>query len=129
MMAVYNLRVGTATPVADASKGGTFNELEDEFANSLNVRPLLLGQLFLHTDRPHQGKSWKIAQDFRVPRSFDELSEKMCVFVIAGTPGGRALISDDSCPLEQIHSLWRTRELDHRPRRLDLSRIVVDDYL
>lgn len=53
MMAVYNLRVGTATPVAGASKEYTFNELEDEFANSLNARSLLLGHLFLHNDRPH----------------------------------------------------------------------------
>lgn len=103
MMAVYNLRVGTVTPVADASKEYTFNELEDEFANSLNARSLLFGQLFLHTDRPHQGKSWKIAQNCWVSRSLNEVSEEMCVFVIAGTPGGHALILDDRCPQEQIH--------------------------
>lgn len=53
----------------------------------------------------------------------------VCVFVIAGTHGGHALTSDDRCPLEKIYSLWRARELDHRPRGLDLSRVVVDDYL
>lgn len=60
---------------------------------------------------------------------FDEFSEEMCVFVIDGAPEGHALISDDSWPLEQIHSFWGARQLDHRPRRLDLSRVIVDVYL
>ncbi|KUI56257.1 hypothetical protein VP1G_03603 [Cytospora mali] len=62
IMAVYNLRVGAVSPGADTSREYTLDELEDEFAISLNARSPLLGQLFLHTDRPPQGKSWKITQ-------------------------------------------------------------------
>lgn len=88
--AVYNLRMGTVLPVAHASKEYILDELEDESATPLNARSLLLGQLFLHTDRQHKGKTWKTAQNSRMPRSSDEFSEKMCVFVIAGTLGGHA---------------------------------------
>lgn len=80
-MAMCNLRMGTVLPVAHASREYTLDELEDESTNPLNARSPLLGQLFLHTDRPHQGNSWKTAHNLREPRSFDELSEKMCVCV------------------------------------------------
>lgn len=43
IMAVYNLRMGTVLPVAHASKEYTLDELEDESANPLNARSLLLG--------------------------------------------------------------------------------------
>ncbi|KUI65531.1 hypothetical protein VM1G_00131 [Cytospora mali] len=75
IMAVYNLRVGAASPGADTSREYTLDELEDEFAISLNARSPLLGQLFLHTDRPPQGRSWKITQKSWVPHGFDDFSE------------------------------------------------------
>lgn len=132
IMAVYNLRVGAALPGADTSRKYTLDELEDEFAISINARSPLLGQLFLHTDRPPQGRSWKITQQSWVPHSFDEFSENMRVSdgcVIAGIPGGHAQLSGNICPLEQMYSFWKACEIDYKPRGLYRSRVIVDDYI
>ena len=132
IMAVYNLRVGATLPGADTSRDYTLEELEDEFAISLNARSPLLGQLFLHTDQPPQGRGWKITQRSWVPHGFDELEENVQVCegcVIIGIPGGHAQIFGDICPLEQMYSFWKACEIGYKPKGLYRSRVVIDDYI
>lgn len=62
-MALYNIRVGE---VLDPSKQQTLEQLEEEFVIALNTRSCFLGQLFLHTTRPKEGKSWQTTQHSRV---------------------------------------------------------------
>ncbi|KAK6361608.1 hypothetical protein TWF730_005327 [Orbilia blumenaviensis] len=62
---VYNIRVGKSIR---PQENPTLDELKDEFARAIINRCPIMGQLFLHTGKPEDGKSWRITEDSFVPR-------------------------------------------------------------
>jgi heterokaryon incompatibility protein (HET) len=116
IMQVYNIRVGES--VRSYAKPPTLDGLMDEFAQELNRRSPLLGQSFLHIQKPAQGKSWRISQFSRVP---DQLqSEKFLNPIfhsrIEMDALGNAIINGKILP---FHTVWT----------IAVGTIFLDDYV
>ncbi|RDI77049.1 Protein-glutamate O-methyltransferase [Venturia inaequalis] len=98
IMQVYNLRVGEA---ARPGARLTLEELEDEFAGTINSTSPVLGQLFVHSTRPPTGKSWRITQNSTVPYQLLSYNYKdtkqLCSIAVDGA--GRATAKGDITPL------------------------------
>ncbi|KUI55249.1 hypothetical protein VP1G_02647 [Cytospora mali] len=136
IMAVYGITVGAAAPGGDTSKVYSLAELENEFVSALNAHSPLLGQMFVHTQKPRLGKTWQVTQDSRFPietlanyeshRSFGHCT-------ISASPSGStaARIGGHLTPLYSLLSYWRACEgPDAQPPGgfTDLG-FELDDYL
>lgn len=64
IMQIYNLCVGKS---ARPDKNPGLDELKDEFAAAINHHCIILGQIFLHTDSPDLGKTWRITEFSTIP--------------------------------------------------------------
>lgn len=144
VMALYNIRVGAAVPGTDVSKNYTLQELEEEFVFALNTKSAILGQMFLHVEEPHHGKTWQMTQKSRVPHSFRYFAlqhihtgpemEAPSVFdnfeISRGLPGGPAKIRGSIGPFESLIQYWRAI-ISSKKQLGDHYRIVlqVDDYI
>lgn len=124
IVSIYNLRIGSMKE-GDQMKTYTFEELEDEFAATLNAYSPLLGQMFIQKKKPRQDRSWQITQNIRIPRSLngyrDQSTRLDCEIV--GTVGGWARIKGRTCPLTKISDFWQSMR-KHLPLH-----VIIDDYL
>jgi hypothetical protein len=141
-MSLYNIRVGAAGPDADVSKRYTLEELEEEFNFALNAKSPILGQLFLHVEEPHHGKTWQMTQWARVPDILSDLgfdfhsgADGPSIFdgfeVVRGIPGGPAKIRGSITPFECIIQHWRAVFAPENKRGSFESQVIlqVDDYI
>lgn len=115
IMAIYSIKVGSAAPGADPSRKFSFIELENEFASALNVQSPLLGQMFVHTERPRSGKTWQITQSSRVPvETFPNYEHHFpdpdCTIFASPHGGNAALIGGDITPLHSLLTYWEACE-------------------
>lgn len=63
IMSIYNIQVGTAWDSdADRSEEYSFKEPKEQFAAALNRKSALLGQVFVHVEKPESGKAWQMTQ-------------------------------------------------------------------
>lgn len=133
VMALYNIQVGAAVPGADASRPYTLGELEDEFAMALNVKSALLGQLFVHCEKPKSKSTWQITQHGRVPDEFLDWGTDFVSFddfIIDARSGGPARLRASISSLDSLAVFWKARfeELDDYLKRNQVV-VVVDDYV
>jgi len=98
IMAIYGIEVGQENPY-----GYTFDELEQEFAATLNATSPFIGQIFLHTAKPKENASWKITQQSRVPMAdIDPYpSEVQTLCTISAAKQGPASFSGSICLLTE----------------------------
>lgn len=99
IMAIYGIQVGQENPY-----GYTFEELEHEFAATLNATNPFIGQMFLHTVRPGENATWKITQRSRVPMAeIDPYpNEVRTLCTISATTGERhAVFAGSTCFLNE----------------------------
>lgn len=130
ILSIYNLHVGATVPGADASRVYSFEELEDEFAATLNAFSPLLAQLFVHTKEPRKDRSWQITQKIRIPHCLTFYDEKDTTFEdceITATPRGCAQIKGKVCGLAEVLSAWRSMRL--KGRASFHFNIIIDDYI
>lgn len=147
IMAIYDIRVGAMVPGPERSKQHSLEDLEQEFAATLNSRSPLLAQNFIHLKRPPMGKSWQITQYSRVPwcdfaftsDGFHEL-ESCTITAMAGA--SCALITGFVLPLEIAFDYWKAAFCFCKRSRIpngavgahgytyyDTWNVVLDDYL
>lgn len=109
IMALYGIKVGTSRPGSDASRTYTFPELEGEFVAELNALFPLLGQMFVHTQEPQTGQSWRITQNSRVPTLLSGYNRLSCFKDCTISVGieGTARISGRITPLEDVFAYWK----------------------
>lgn len=65
IMQIYNIRVGKAL---DPTCSPKLPELVEEFAVAINTACPMMGQMFVHTETPKEGKSWRITHSSMVPK-------------------------------------------------------------
>ncbi|KAJ4425098.1 hypothetical protein N0V82_000152 [Gnomoniopsis sp. IMI 355080] len=139
IMAVYNIRVGAAVPGAASSRDDyTLRGLGEEFALALNAKSVLVGQLFIHTTQPRQGKTWQITPECRVPDGFDMIgggcqyyTHKNCKVTLTATKKEVTIVGS-MCPLREICALWASGDMKdpwHSAGKLTFAQLCVDDYL
>lgn len=109
IISIYNLRVGSSVPGRDPRKVYKFEELEEEFAATLNAFSPLLGQMFIHTRKPRQDRSWQITQNIRIPRSLnayhtDDSTRVDCEII--GTAHGCAQIKGMISAFYELFRFW-----------------------
>lgn len=133
IMAAYNIQVGAAVPGTDSKKKYTLPELEHEFDIAVNKKSALLGQLFVHIQRPEARKSWMITQDSRVPEGFaiariyegQYVTWRDCL--IEPSAGGTGMsICGAMCPFNAMREYC---EFLNRSTSNSRFWISVDDYL
>lgn len=109
IMALYGIKVGTSRPGSNPSHNITFPELEAEFVAELNMRSPLLAQLFVHTQEPKTGHSWRITQNSRVPTLLSGYNRLRCFEHCKISVGieGKARVSGRITPLEDVFAYWK----------------------
>lgn len=115
IMQIYNLRVGQSV---HPKRTYSFEELEDEFAEALNVSSPILGQMFVHLHKPKPGKAWRITQLSRVPDSLNSYRSPVFHCQISVTKSGHALFKGKACKFVDLVELWE--------KALELSKEIVD---
>lgn len=143
VMALYNIRVGAAVPGTDMSKKYTLQELEEEFVFALNAESAILGQMFIHVEEPHRGKTWQMTQKARVPYPFrhfgmDEIHagpslEGPSIFdhfeISRGLPDGPAKIQGSVTPFESLMQYWRATMSSDQEGTFQRIFLQIDDYI
>ncbi|KAI0552600.1 hypothetical protein F4679DRAFT_73500 [Xylaria curta] len=129
IMALYNIQVGDAVPNKANRKKPSLQELEIDFAVTLNAKSPVLGQLFVHAGlgRP-RGKSWQISRDVMFPHAFsywlkDDFSD--CSSIV-GLSTGLAKVEGDMCLLKGLRYSWAASLRKDSSYRFD---IVLDEYV
>ncbi|KAI1746280.1 hypothetical protein F4680DRAFT_400926 [Xylaria scruposa] len=130
IMALYNIQVGDAVPNKADRKKPSLQELETEFAITLNAKSPVLGQLFVHAGpgRP-RGKSWQISRDVKFPHAFSYWSEEdgfSNYSSIVGLSTGLAKVEGDVCLLKGLRYSWTTSLRRDSSYRFD---IALDEYV
>lgn len=115
IMAIYGIKVGAAAPGADSKRKYTFIELENEFVSALNAYSPLLGQMFVHTEKPRPGKTWQITQSSRIPIGYlsnydHHYPMKNCSIFASPRGGDFALLGGDITPMHQLLNYWKACE-------------------
>lgn len=109
IVALYGIHVGASVPGADPLHSYTLAELEDEFTAALNMETPLLGQMFVHTQEPEPGRSWRIGSSSRVPLlllNYGDLQYcEDCAVAISAD--GTAQIRGRITPLEDVFAYWK----------------------
>lgn len=138
IMAAYNIAVGAAAPGANVDRAYTLPDLEEEFAIAINAKSALLGQLFVHTSQPCEGKTWQITQNSRVPAGFSVARKHTsnlrsftvddCVIRPVEETAGMTFmrIQGHICSLAAITSYWEEKQ---QQRKDYLANAILDDYL
>ncbi|TGO43692.1 hypothetical protein BCON_1062g00010 [Botryotinia convoluta] len=123
IMQIYNLRVGKSIRLND---NPPLSKLIDEFALAINSKCPILGQAFVHTARPEDGKSWHITEASRVPAS-------LMVYKVAHP---QSIVQESSscviatgkcCPFPDLIQL--AREWKDPFDSNIIFRLVLDDYV
>jgi len=127
IMAIYGISLGTSK-----EKENDFDALEHDFANAVNAKSPRLGQLFVHTEKPRPGCTWKITQCCRVTNEFgnwESNGQDSCK--ISATQSIGAVCEGPTCQLRSLLAVW-----DHirAPPPGDNQgsfwcKIRVDDYI
>lgn len=143
VMALYNIRVGSAAPGVDVSKHYSLEELEEEFVFALNAESAILGQMFLHVEEPHHGKTWQITQKSRVPYVYRHFGlsnihtkyeeDAPSIFdhfeISRGLPDGPAKIRGSVTPFESLMEYWRAISSSNNGSGVQRIFLQVDDYI
>lgn len=110
---IYNLRVGASAPGSDISRHYTFEELETEFTIALNAKSPLLGQMFIHTDKSRETKTWQISQKSKVIMDLtdyrSEYQPSECC-EISGSSCEYAQVEGSVCSLHDLYAFWLASE-------------------
>ncbi|KAI1321245.1 hypothetical protein F5Y16DRAFT_389205 [Xylariaceae sp. FL0255] len=129
IMAMYNIQVGDAVPNNANRKKPSLQELETEFAVTLNVRSPVLGQLFVHAgpSRPRR-KSWQISRNIKFPHACTYWEENNFTNYasIVGLPTGVAEVEGDMCLLRDLTHFWKASLTKYKSYKFD---IVIDEYI
>ncbi|KAK8103573.1 uncharacterized protein PG998_010606 [Apiospora kogelbergensis] len=131
IQAIYNIRVGESVPNAVIRQHHPLlAELQMEFAASINAKSPLLGQMFIHSEPPHKGRTWQLCSHIKVPPEFCTYNEKYSsTCSITGTPAGYAQIEGKICFLNDLARLWNERAT-HQPLPGGLYlKVSVDEYI
>ena len=136
VMSLYGLRVGSTNIHSDMAKVYTFEELEYEFVAAVNAHSPLLGQMFLHAERPRIGRTWQLNQRIRVPDDLAIYSAEYHSFdrcAIVASPYNPTVIKGRICPLDQLSSLWWATTVPHpligESDEGFYYNVMIDDYI
>jgi hypothetical protein len=102
IMQIYNLRVGKSIR---PNENPSLNELVDEFALAINARCLIMGQLFVHTEPPSQGKSWRITRNSMVPDTLMDYKEPRQESTMTTNALGGIVVTGRCCPFPELLKL------------------------
>lgn len=130
IISLYDLKVGATRPGSDASRPYTFEKLEDEFAAVLNSTSPLLGQMFIHVEKPR--RTWQITQTIRVPSEFSayDVSKSSSRCEITATSQGCAHIKGEHCPFTEFYRFNMPYENMRGELRFpSYFKLFVDDYV
>lgn len=140
IMALYDIQVGAAAPGRlHKARSYSLEELSGEFVTALNAKSPLLGQMFVHTERPAR-QTWQVTQQSRVPgltmTHYTNRHRACPDCSITGLPGGStARIEGWLTPLQDLFSFWKACEgTDILPQgysndtRMNLY-FQLDDYI
>lgn len=130
IISLYDLKVGATRPGSDVARPYTFEELEDEFAAVLNSTSPLLGQMFIHVERPR--RSWQITQRIRVPAELSVYNVSSSSFhcEITATSQGCAQIRGERCPFTEFYLFQMSFENTRGEIRFpSYFKLILDDYV
>jgi hypothetical protein len=106
-MQIYNLQVGKSIR---PHENPSLDALIDEFAMAINRECLIMGQLFVHTEPPPPGKSWRITRASTVPKTLMDYKEPRQHSTITKIKFGKIVITGPCCPFPGLLELARDAE-------------------
>lgn len=103
IMQIYDLSL----PGPPKGQTITLEELEEQFAEAVNVQSPVLGQALVNLKPPRVGKSWQITQKSRVPYMLVQMPEDLIYdSKFRKDSSGRATLEGPACSLESLEKPW-----------------------
>jgi len=124
IMQIYNLRVGKSIR---PHENPSLDELVDEFALAINQTCLIMGQLFVHTEPPPPGKSWRITRASTVPDTLMNYKEPRQQSTVTKNALGNIVVTCQCCPFPSLLELVRDAE-QASPINLEF-RLALDETI